>query len=93
MNNSTHLVPGNRVGGNYSIRRQLFFLIGVDLRRCTYIHGVEEWLDIPGRLTDDHEMLYTILPDKTEISTPQRRHYGHTSEKYDRVEEIFWKIT
>jgi aminoglycoside 3-N-acetyltransferase len=34
-------------------------------------------------------MLYTILPDKTEISTPQRRHIGHTSEKYNRVEDIF----
>ncbi|WP_077618446.1 AAC(3) family N-acetyltransferase [Bacillus sinesaloumensis] len=64
-------------------------LIGVDLRRCTYIHGVEEWLDIPGRLTDEHEMLYTILPDNTEISVPQRRHIGHTSEKYGRVEDVF----
>ena len=34
-------------------------------------------------------MLYTILPDKTEISIPQRRHIGHTSEKYNRVEDIF----
>lgn len=64
-------------------------LIGVDLRRCTYIHGVEEWLDIPGRLTDSHEKLYTILPDKTEISVPQRRHIGHTSEKYERVDSVF----
>jgi hypothetical protein len=32
-------------------------------------------------------MLYTILPDKTENSTPQRRHIGHTSEKYNRVEQ------
>ncbi|WP_010280458.1 AAC(3) family N-acetyltransferase [Bacillus timonensis] len=64
-------------------------LVGVDLRRCTYIHGVEEWLDIPGRLTDSHEKLYTVLPDKTEISVPQRRHIGHTSEKYNRVEEAF----
>lgn len=36
-------------------------------------------------------MLYTILPDKKEISIPQRRHIGHTSEKYDRVEDIFLK--
>ncbi len=64
-------------------------LIGVDLRRCTYIHGVEEWLDIPGRLTNSHEQLYTVLPDKTEISVPQRRHIGHTSEKYERVDDVF----
>ena len=36
-------------------------------------------------------MLYTILPDKTEISIPQRRHSGHSSEKYERVEDIFLK--
>jgi aminoglycoside 3-N-acetyltransferase len=39
----------------------------------------------------NHEMLYTILPDKTEITIPQRRHTGHTSEKYNRVEDIFLK--
>ncbi|MEH7237777.1 AAC(3) family N-acetyltransferase [Bacillus sp. JJ1562] len=64
-------------------------LIGVDLRRCTYIHGVEEWVNIQGRLTDSYEKLYTVLPDKTEISVPQRRHIGHTSEKYERVDEVF----
>jgi aminoglycoside 3-N-acetyltransferase len=36
-------------------------------------------------------MFYTILPDKTEISIPQRRHMGNTSEKYDRVEDVFLK--
>jgi aminoglycoside 3-N-acetyltransferase len=70
-------------------QKATILLIGVDLRRCTYIHGVEEWLDIPGRLTDEHEKLYTVLPNKTEISVPQRRHIGHTSEKYGRVEEVF----
>ena len=64
-------------------------LIGVDLRRCTYIHSVEEWLDIPDRLTDEHEQLYTIAPDGTEIPVPQRRHINHTSEKYGRVEDLF----
>ncbi|MDF2858409.1 MAG: family N-acetyltransferase [Neobacillus sp.] len=71
-------------------QKATILLIGVDLRRCTYIHGVEEWVGIPDRLTDHHEQLYTVLPDKTEISVPQRRHYGHTSEKYERVEENFF---
>ncbi|WP_435368058.1 AAC(3) family N-acetyltransferase [Neobacillus niacini] len=39
-------------------------LIGVNLRRCTYMQGVEEWFDIPGRMTCNHQTLYTILPDK-----------------------------
>lgn len=70
-------------------RQATILLIGVDLRRNTFIHGVEEWLDIPGRLTDSHQQLYTVLPDGTEISVPSRRHYGHTSEKYERVDAFF----
>ncbi|MFS0823155.1 AAC(3) family N-acetyltransferase [Bacillus sp. 1P02SD] len=70
-------------------KKASILLIGVDLRRCTYIHGVEEWLDIPGRLTNHHEKLYTVLPDNTEINVPQRRHIGHTSEKYERVDDVF----
>lgn len=64
-------------------------LIGVDLTRNTYIHGVEEWLDIPNRLTNHHEQLYTILPDGTKISVPSRRHIGQVSENYNRVDQIF----
>ncbi|RFB09676.1 aminoglycoside N(3)-acetyltransferase [Bacillus sp. HNG] len=70
-------------------KKASILLIGVDLRRCTYIHGVEEWLDIPDRLTNHHEQLYTVSPDNIEISVPQRRHIGHTSEKYERVDDVF----
>ncbi|TLS49801.1 AAC(3) family N-acetyltransferase [Paenibacillus antri] len=67
-------------------RKATILLVGVDLRRNTFIHGVEEWLDIPGRLTDDHEPLYTVLPDGTEIAVPSRRHCGL------RWSEHFWKV-
>ncbi|SDD83315.1 aminoglycoside 3-N-acetyltransferase [Paenibacillus sp. UNCCL117] len=67
-------------------RKATILLVGVDLRRNTFIHGVEEWADIPGRLTDDHEMLYTVLPDGTEIPVPSRRHCGLS------WSEHFWKI-
>jgi aminoglycoside 3-N-acetyltransferase len=69
-------------------RKAQIMLIGVDFRRNTFIHGIEEWLDIPGRITDTHEQLYTVLKDGTEISVPSRRHIGHTSEKYFKVEDI-----
>lgn len=67
-------------------KKATIMLIGVDLRRNTFIHGVEEWVDIPGRMTDDHEMLCTVLADGTEISVPSRRHCG------DRWSEYFWKV-
>ncbi|WP_338553212.1 AAC(3) family N-acetyltransferase [Paenibacillus sp. KS-LC4] len=67
-------------------RRATILLVGVDLRRNTFIHGVEEWVDIPGRLTDDSEQLYTVLADGTEISVPSRRHCGLSWSQH------FWKV-
>ena len=67
-------------------RKATIILVGVDLRRNTFIHGIEEWVDIPGRLTDSHEELYTVLSDGTEISVPSRRHYGLS------WSEHFWKV-
>ena len=48
-------------------RQAKILLIGVDLKRNTFIHGIEEWMNIPGRLTESHEQLTTVLPDGTEI--------------------------
>ncbi|KGE19244.1 AAC(3) family N-acetyltransferase [Paenibacillus wynnii] len=67
-------------------RKAEIVLLGVDLRRNTFIHGIEEWLDIPGRLTDDHEALYTVTPDGTTILVPSRRHYGLSWSQH------FWKV-
>lgn len=67
-------------------RKAQILLIGVDLKRNTFIHGIEEWLDIPGRLTDTHEPLVTVLKDGTEISVPSRRHCGLA------WSEHFWKV-
>ncbi|SDF60168.1 aminoglycoside 3-N-acetyltransferase [Fontibacillus panacisegetis] len=67
-------------------REATIMLVGVDLRRNTFIHGIEEWVDIPGRLTDGHEQLYAVLGDGTEISVPSRRHCGLP------WSEHFWKV-
>lgn len=71
-------------------RKAQIMLLGVDLRKNTFIHGVEEWIDIPGRLTDSHEQLYTVLADGTEISVPSRRHCGKIwSEHFWKVDNLF----
>lgn len=74
------------VWGKLLDRKAQIMLVGVDLRRNTYIHGIEEWCDIPGRLTDDHEPLVTVLGDGTEIPVPSRRHCGKN------WSEHFWKV-
>lgn len=61
-------------------------LIGVDLKRNTFIHGIEEWMDIPGRLTESREPLQTVLKDGTKIDVPQRRHCGLSWSHH------FWKV-
>jgi len=67
-------------------REATILLVGVDLRRNTFIHGIEEWADIPGRLTDGHENLFVVLGDGTEIPVPSRRHCGLP------WSEHFWKV-
>lgn len=64
-------------------------LVGVDLRRNTFIHGIEEWVDIPGRMTAEREQLYTVPPDGTVISVPSRRHCGlNWSEHFWKVDDV-----
>lgn len=64
-------------------------LIGVDLKRNTFIHGIEEWMDIPGRVSASHEPLQTVLKDGTKIDVPQRRHCGLSwSHHYWKVETL-----
>lgn len=71
-------------------RKAKILLVGVDLRRNTFIHGIEEWLDIPERMAgkDDREELVTVLGDGTEIPVPSRRHISGISNRYWKVEEL-----
>ena len=57
-------------------KRAQIMLLGVDHSSNTFIHGIEEWVDIPGRLTDGHEQLYSVLPGGEKILVPSRRHCG-----------------
>ncbi|WP_379132219.1 AAC(3) family N-acetyltransferase [Paenibacillus sp. sgz500958] len=74
------------VWGKLLDRKAEIILLGVDLRRNTFIHGIEEWVDIPGRMTDEHERLYTITPGGEEIEVPSRRHCGLSWSQH------FWKV-
>ncbi|OMF22992.1 AAC(3) family N-acetyltransferase [Paenibacillus sp. FSL H8-0259] len=74
------------VYGKLLDREAEIMLLGVDLRRNTFIHGIEEWVDIPGRMTDGHELLYTVTPEGEEIAVPSRRHSGLSWSQH------FWKV-
>lgn len=67
-------------------RQAQILLIGVDLRRNTFIHGVEEWANIPGRFSEEAEILYTVLADGRKIKVPSYRHAGKS------WADFFWKV-
>lgn len=77
------------VWGKLLDRKASVLFIGADLTSYTFIHGVEEWMDIPGRITEAHESLFTVLPDGTEIPVPSRRHVGVPSDHFWKLEDIF----
>ena len=72
-------------------RDATILLVGVGLNRDTFIHGIEEWLDLPGRLTEEKELLYSILSDGTKVAVPSRRHIGHPSENFPKVQEYLFE--
>lgn len=78
----------NSVWGRLLDRQATILLIGVDLTRNTYIHGVEEWAGVPDRISHNWEQLYTILPDGREISVPSRRHCGNWSDYFGKIDQL-----
>ena len=66
-------------------------LIGVGNERNTYIHSVEEVLNIPNRLSDKPMKLQIIMPDKSIKTVYVRKHYNaiqpHISEDYVKLDQ------
>lgn len=62
--------------------------LGATLKTNTFIHGVEEWNEIPNRLTTERESLQIKLPTGI-IEAPQHRHIGDVSQHYDKLYEPF----
>lgn len=71
-------------------RNAQIMLLGVDLRKNTFIHGVEEWMGIPGRMTDDMKSLIVIDEKGNEISVPSRMICGEDWSLYfGKVDDYF----
>lgn len=66
-------------GKLYDLRAKALFL-GVDLSRNTIIHGVEEWVHVPQRLTDGHTLFKIKTPDGRLLDRPMRRHSSPVSD-------------
>lgn len=84
-------------GGCYDRLRQAggkILLVGVGHERNTFIHSVEEVLNVPDRLTDVPVLFQVILPDGSRKPVYMRRHYNavqpHISEDFVKLEQAFY---
>lgn len=88
--------PCSREGcyGRLIDRKAQILFLGCNLSRNTFLHGVEEWNNIPQRLTDNPQMLYIKINDELK-ACPQYRHYHPTvsdiSLHYIKMEPAFIK--
>ncbi|TVP91036.1 AAC(3) family N-acetyltransferase [Alkalibacterium sp.] len=77
------------VWGKLVDRQAQILMLGVDLTKCTFIHGIEEWMEVPNRLSETPETLYSILHTGKKVEIPTYRHSGPDwSERFWKVDEI-----
>ncbi len=67
-------------------RDAIILLIGINFTCNTFIHGIEEWNNIPGCIKPEPCQLYVRDLQKNIHSTPQYRHMGVGSTYYNRAE-------
>lgn len=83
--------PCHRDGpwGRLLDRRAKIMFVGVDLTVNTFMHAIEEWLDIPDNLEQFPQVLFTKRLDGSLQQVQQFRHKGSRSECFNKVRNIF----
>lgn len=84
-------------GGCYDrlrARNGKILLLGVDHIRNTYLHFIEEALNVPERLTEEPTLFHIVMPDKTMKESKMYRHFnkasGPISDRYSKLEQAFF---
>lgn len=63
-------------------------LVGVELNRMTYFHGVEEWVDIPERVDMVNTNRYVVItPEGKRLIRHHHPHVGDPSALFPKVEK------
>ena len=63
--------------------------LGCETDRNTFLHGAEEWLDVPDRMTEEYHKFKILMPDETLFDRDMKRHYnknGNISDNYSRIQ-------
>ncbi len=66
--------PRDGCWGKLYDRHAKILFLGANINRNTIIHGVEEWANIPNRVSDWHQDLKILTPDGRLLDRPMRRH-------------------
>lgn len=84
-------------GGCYDRLREKnakILLLGVTHAKNTFIHCVEELLDVPERFTEEPVEFFICMPDGSYKDSMVYRHYNkttaHISEAYTKLEQAFY---
>lgn len=67
-------------------RDAYILMLGCGLTRCTFLHGVEEWCGIPGRIAEP-KLFEIRLPDGRVIQSWHSGHIGQPSEQFWKLEK------
>lgn len=73
-------------------------LLGVTHGRNTFIHSVDEALNIHDRLTDETTLMHIVMPDGSLKDVAMHRHYnrvigsGSFSDHFDKMKQAFYDL-
>ncbi len=86
--------PCSRKGchGKLYDRKAKILFLGCNLNRNTFLHGVEEWNQIPNRLTSEYAQFSIVMPDGSVLPRPMLRHHtevGDISKNYGKMLQPF----
>jgi aminoglycoside 3-N-acetyltransferase len=84
--------PRRGCWGKLCDRNAKVLFLGCSLRNNTFLHGVEEWNNVPNRIADKYQYLKIVTPDGKVIERPLYRHHHplcEVSANYGKMEEPF----
>lgn len=78
------------------LRKAQILFLGCNLTKNTFLHGVEEWNDIPNRLSKNPEDFFSVDENGVIYNTYQHRHHceppaTEVSQYYGKMEPAFLK--
>ena len=87
--NATSPADPSGITGKLLKRNAKMFLLGVGHDKNTMLHGIEEIIDVPHRLTEDYRDIPVMDENGIEHMTHVRRHACPISVYYPKFEPIF----